>query len=198
MSYRWKRVIFGMSLLFFLFTGSCVAQAVQDGFTLDKQIKSRYFTIYVKNGVDLERLAMKVAVPPSIKAIIRSSTAGFQADRLGDQLDLLYLAVYEILETHLKQFQSSAKVCDNTQCLSDVAKRLFGQEIKSGGFYVVALDTLYIDSDNVTLNILGHELAHAVLTKYFVVPPSERIQEVLAGYVEYQLRKYTQTQPLGG
>ena len=190
----WRGVVLGTNL-FFLFAGSGVAHAVQDGFALEKQIKSRYFTIHIKNGVDTERLAMKVAVPPSIKAIIRSSTAGFQADRLGDQFDLLYLAVYEILETRLKQFHSDAKVCENASCLSDVAKRLFGREIKSGGFYVVALDTLYVDSDNVTLNILGHELAHAVLTKYFVVPPSERIQEVLAGYVEYQLRKYAQTLP---
>lgn len=171
------------------------AEAVQDGFNHDRQIKSRYFTIFVKNGVDLERLTMKVAVPASIKAIIRSSTAGFQPSRLEDQFDLLYLAVYEILEVRLKQFRSSVKVCDNADCLTGVAEKLFGREIKSGGFYVVALDALYVDSENITLHILGHELAHAVLAKYFVVPPPERIQEVLAGYVEYQLRKYSHALP---
>ena len=189
----WGAVVVTNAL--FLFVNSSAAQTVPDGLSFNKQIKSRYFSIYVKDGVDMDRLAMRVAVPASIKASIRSSTAGFQADRLEDQFDLLYLAVYEILEVHLKQFQSSVKVCDNATCLSDVAERLFGQEIKSGGFYVVALDALYVDSDNVTLNILGHELAHAVLSKYFVVPPSERIQEVLAGYVEYQLRNYTRTLP---
>lgn len=172
-----------------------MAWAGQDGFVLGKQIKSRYFTIHLKSGVDTDRLTMKIALPSSIKTIIRSSTAGFRDDNLEDQLDLLYLAVYEILEIHLKQFQSSVKVCDDSECLLNVAKKLFGQEIKSGGFYVVALDTLYVDSDNVTLNILGHELAHAILTKYFMVPPSERIQEVLAGYVEYTFRKYAHTLP---
>jgi len=36
---------------------------------------------------------------------------------------------------------------------------------------------------------LGHEIGHAVISNYFVVQPPIRIQEVLAGYVEYQLRK---------
>ena len=191
---RFFRLVLWLDLLF-LFVDSPAALASQDGFSLDQEIKSRYFTIYVKSGVDLERLAMKVAVPASIKAIVRSGTGGFQADSLGDQLDLLYLAVYEILEVRLKQFQSSIKICDDADCLLSVAQRLFGQEIKAGGFYVVALDTLYIDSENVTLYIAGHELAHALLTKYFVVPPPERVQEVLAGYVEYQLRKYNQALP---
>jgi hypothetical protein len=37
--------------------------------------------------------------------------------------------------------------------------------------------------------VLGHEIAHAIMSHYFVVLPSEKIQEVLAGFVEYQLRK---------
>ena len=74
--------------LFFLFVGSSAALAVQDGFRLSKQIKSRYFTIYMREGVDAERLAMKVSVPAAIQAIVRSPTAGFQPDRLEDQLDL--------------------------------------------------------------------------------------------------------------
>ena len=194
MIHRSFRIVVGIHLVCW-FVAPPPALAVQDGFALDKQIKSRYFTIYVKNGVDIERLAMKVTVPASVKAILHSSTAGFQVGSLGDQLDLLYLAVDEILEVRLKQFQSSVKVCRDPVCLSDVAEKLFGRGIKSGGFYVVGLDTLYIDSEDVSLHILGHELAHAVLTKYFVVPPPERIQEVLAGYVEYQLRKYTRTLP---
>ena len=171
------------------------ANISQDGLMLSKEIKSRYFTIYLKDGVDLERLAMRMAVPSSIKAVIRTNIDGFHTENLGDQFDLLYLAVYEILEVRLKQFESSIKVCGDADCLVEVAERLFGQKVKTGGFYVVALDTLYVDSDHVTLNIAGHELAHAILTKYFVVPPSERIQEVLAGYVEYELRKYTHTLP---
>ena len=105
-------------------------------------------------------------------------------------MDLWFSVVSEILDARMKQFESSVKVSESADGLSEVSKRLFGRSIKTGGFYVVALDSLYIDSENVSIYILGHELAHAVISKYFVVPPPERIQEVLAGYVEYELRKY--------
>ena len=39
------------------------------------------------------------------------------------------------------------------------------------------------------LKVLGHEIGHAVISHYFVVLPSVKVQEVLAVYVEYQLRK---------
>ena len=72
---------------------------------------------------------------------------------------------------------------------------LFGQEVQPGGFYVSSIDTLYVDAEYVNIHILGHELSHAIQVHYFVVPPPAKIQEILAGYVEYQFRKYTNTLP---
>jgi hypothetical protein len=37
--------------------------------------------------------------------------------------------------------------------------------------------------------MLGHEIAHAIISSFFIVPPPEKIQEVLAGYVDYSLLK---------
>ncbi len=44
-------------------------------------------------------------------------------------------------------------------------------------------------SFTIILILLGHEMGHVIISHYFVVPPSYRIQEVLTGYVEFQLRK---------
>src|SRR3989338_8382648 len=49
-----------LSILFF--TGSPAA-AMDDGFEFSRHVKSRYFTIYLKDGVDTDRLAMRIAVP---------------------------------------------------------------------------------------------------------------------------------------
>jgi len=174
---------------------SYAAEAVNDGFRTARKIESRYFDIYVESGVDLQALAMKLSVPPSIKSIIREPVTFSDSYALPDQLDTLYLAVLEIMDINLKRFKCDIKICKDRTGLSNVAKRLFGQEIQTGGFYVVALDTLYIDAENVNINILGHELSHAVQTHYFIVPPPPKIQEILAGYVEFQLRKYTNTLP---
>ena len=167
----------------------------KDGFDVNEIRHSHYFTIYVEEGTDLNDLAVKLAVPPSIKAIIRdipSSSGGFSFE---DQMDILFLAVSEIMDIRLKKFHGEVKICKDAASLSRVATNLFGRSIQPRAFYVVGLDTLYVDADTVTLNVLGHELSHAVQTHYFVVAPPEKIQEVLAGFVEYQLRKYTHTLP---
>ena len=36
---------------------------------------------------------------------------------------------------------------------------------------------------------IAHEIAHAIINHYFVVPPSVKMQEILSGYVEYSLNK---------
>ena len=51
------------------------------------------------------------------------------------------------------------------------------------------INTIYITAENFKKAVLGHEVAHAVISHYFVVQPSMKVQEVLAGYIEYQLRK---------
>ena len=176
-----------------LFYGFSLAKGIYDGFEPAKRIESRYFSIDIESGVDLEKLAAKLSVPLSIKGIIREPLP--DAVGLSTQFDTLFLAASEIMDIRLKKFESKVKICRDALSLSDIAYNLFGQGVQAGGFYVVALDTLYVDAENIDIYILGHELSHAVQTHYFIVPPPEKIQEVLASYVEYELRKYTRSLP---
>jgi hypothetical protein len=50
-------------------------------------------------------------------------------------------------------------------------------------------NTIYVSLKDVSLGMLAHEVAHAIISSYFVVAPPEKVQEVLAGYVEYSIRK---------
>jgi len=171
------------------------ADAINDGFIAAKTLKSRYFDIEAESGVNITGLTVSLAVPPSITAIIREPITPFSELTLQNQLDLLYLSVSEIMDMKPAKFRCIVKICKDRASLSRIASNLYGQEIQPGGFYAAAFNCLYVDADNVSINILGHELGHALQAHYFVVPPSVRIQEVLSGYVEFQLRKYSNTLP---
>lgn len=175
------------------FLAPAFARSVGDGFDLAKTSKSRYFTIQSEDGADMGRLEMAVTVPPALRGIIRTGASEVDGRGFPPQADLMFLAVSEILGMRIKSFQSSIKVAKDSEGLELVAQRLFGRRIKTGGFYVVAIDSLYMDAQSASLYIFGHELAHAVIVKYFVVPPPEKIQEVLAGFVEYEMRKRMNT-----
>lgn len=173
-------------------------QQVQDGFSTDQILHSRYFTVYAESDINLEDLASRISVPSGVLMIVKNPSFSARAGNLEDQLDGLFLAVSSIMNIQLKKFHSEIKICRDAPSLSRVAVNLFGRPVQNRAFYVVALDTLYIDAEVVTLQVLGHEMSHAIQTHYFVVPPPEKIQEVLAGFVEYELRKYSNAPPSAG
>jgi len=189
------KITFFVFLILSFFSPTTYAMAAKDGFVAVRTIESRYFTILVEDGVNIQKLAMILSVPPSIRTIVRDPIPYATSYELKDQLDIFFLAVSEIMDVRLKDFKCKIKICKDASSLSAVAGSLFGIDLTPGGFYVVAVDTLYIDAENVNLNILGHELSHAIQCYYFTVPPPERLQEVLAGFVEYQLRKSTGSLP---
>jgi len=114
-------------------------------------------------------------------------------------LDALYLEVSDILDIHIYSYHGKIKIYPNKEDVeSNVATALKKQHAKKTDFPAVyrhSLNTIYASFPDLTLGMLAHEIAHAILSHYFVVPPPTKIQEVLAGYVEYTIRKSTGTLP---
>lgn len=166
--------------------------AIDDGFVGKKKLKSKYFTIHIAKDVDIDYLALRIAAPTSLKSTVTDPYIYKTENELGGELDALFLIVSDILDIHLKKnFKCIVKIVRDHENLMHISNSLFGTAIQTGGFYVTANNTIYVDADSVSIHILGHELAHAIQVQYFVVPPPVKIQEVLSGYVEYQLRKYS-------
>jgi len=54
-------------------------------------------------------------------------------------------------------------------------------------FYSNKEGSITVYADRVTDGILAHEIAHAIICKYFLEPPPEKIQEILSQYVDKHL-----------
>jgi len=55
-------------------------------------------------------------------------------------------------------------------------------------FYSHGARNIAVAIDTITDGILAHEIAHAVISAYFVVPPPARMQEILAQYMDKHFR----------
>jgi hypothetical protein len=55
-------------------------------------------------------------------------------------------------------------------------------------FYSHRTRNIAVAIDSINDNILAHEISHAVISAYFVIPPPARMQEILAQYMDKHFR----------
>jgi hypothetical protein len=156
-----------------------------DGFVAAKRFETAYFTVSIAPGVDEERLAK------SLEASLPSEIAEQESiPDLGGMLDGFYEWAGRLLDMPVTGYHGDIKVVQNAKELRDIYLRLYGTESSPfTGFYVFEEDTLYVAASDFTQEVIAHELSHVVVSNYFVVQPPAKAAEVLAGYIEYQLRE---------
>ena len=183
---RFGNFITILIVLFFLGLNS--ACGLDDGFGQAKKIEGEHFITYYAPQLDLFSLAQQLNVTATDKMLV-GGPSGVNTD-LADMLDTLFLRTCDILDMHLYSFQSNIKICRDYSHLNQVYNNIFNSELSGmSSFYVYGLNTIYVSPESFQRGILGHEIAHAIISHYFVVQPPVKVAEILAGYTEYQLRK---------
>ncbi len=152
--------------------------------------ESKYFSLYGYQGIDIPELIEKLSFSYSgITSRNLQINPGSPQEVFEKTMDQLFLEVSQILDIHLPRFKGTVKFVPGQSWVSGIFKSYTGSSFSERSFYLYENNTVYISTESLTLGMLGHEIAHAVMSRYFAVPPPAKIQEVLSGYVEYQLRK---------
>lgn len=185
----YKLTLIALALSFF---GISIALAFDDGFGAARKIEGKHFIIYYVPQLDAPMLVQQLNISPADKLLAGKSIDKSNSSEaaLSDMLDTLFMRVCDILDMQLYSFQGTIKICRDYNQLNQIYNNLFNKNIENQqSFYVYSLNAIYISPESFKREILGHEIGHALISHYFVVLPSVKIQEVLATYVEYQLRK---------
>ena len=187
------RIIHKLAIsVFILFLSSVgVSFALDDGFGQARRLEGKHFIIYYAPQLEISALAQQLNIGPTDNLLVGKSMQRESSSEaeLADMLDTLFMRVCDILDMQLYSFQGNIKICRDYNHLNSIYYNFFNKELKTRSFYVYSLNTIYISKDDFRREILGHEIGHAVISHYFVVLPSVKIQEVLAMYVEYQLKR---------
>jgi hypothetical protein len=181
-----------ISIIITLSSSLCFAQREN----LSLIIESKYFSVYAQGEPDINTLLSKL----QFDYLLQPDTALQQENydekgMLSKTLDALFLEVSDILDIHIYSFHGDIKLLPDENSINSQFRKFFEIDLGERSFYLPERNAIYISLADLTLGMLGHEIAHAIICRYFVVPPPAKIQEVLAGYVEYTLRKSTGTLP---
>jgi hypothetical protein len=175
-----------VAVIFFMITlcGSACAQG-----TGNLIAGGTHFSVYSDNSIDAYGVLGKIDANYLIYSSGGTAASDNVSDILAKSLDGLYQEVSDILDIHIYSFKGTVQVLPDRQSLSSYFKRAYGIDFDERSIYYFEKDIIYVSLADMTVGVLGHEIAHAIISHFFVVPPPAKIQEVLCGYVEYSLRK---------
>jgi hypothetical protein len=176
--------IFAAIFLMMLLCAGAYAQG-----TGDKLAGGTYFTVFSDRAVDAYAVLGKIDTNYLVYASNGSQVNDNVSDILAKTLDGLYQEVSDILDIHIYSFKAVIQVMPDAASLGSLFKNTYGIDFNERSIYYFEKDIIYISLADMTVGMLGHEIAHAIISHFFVVPPPAKIQEVLCGYVEYSLRK---------
>lgn len=105
-----------------------------------------------------------------------------------DNVDSLVYRVKQILGIYPPDLRFNINVYKTYSELTAAFQRLSLTGDAPVAFYSHQYRTIYISAEKLNDTILAHEIAHAVINSYFTPTPSTQMQEVLAHYVEKNLK----------
>jgi len=184
----------GLVVLFFLilnlsFCFSGLAQSQPDGSHL---IKSKFFDIYIYPGVEIDRASEKIRInfyDELLALKTKYATEDESEKKLAHKLDLILQKVEKILDMYPQRMSLKLKIYPDQKQLDRAYYEIFNQANTPQriSFYIHKYETIYTHQEAVRQGVLAHELTHAVADHYFLILPSETVNEVLAQYVEMHL-----------
>ena len=153
-------------------------------------IETKYFAVSLCEGCSLSGFAEKINATGLFRLDALSGKSADMRSVIKDGIDSLFLEVCDVLDTKLKSYRGRIVVYPD---IVEVGKAVYGNsqiiEASLPSVYIPSHNAIYISFKDTTAGMLAHEMAHAVISSYFVVAPPAKVQEILAGYVEYSIRK---------
>lgn len=96
--------------------------------------------------------------------------------------------ILEKAETVLDMFPNNLHIrvvlLDSADDVARVYTEKYGKNANHIAYYSLSEDTIYISVDNARLEVLAHEMGHAIVDHYFDVRPPYNIHELMAQFTE--------------
>lgn len=153
---------------------------------MSKSIGTKYATICYSSEKGLQRFTKSIGKGGSF------FSDGSEKDPsvTGEKVDSLVERVSRLLDMHPFDLYINIYVYQNHNEIESAYTHMttlgvFGRIPIA--FYSHRSRTIHVSVENISAGILAHEIAHAVINFYFPEPPPERMQEILAQYVDKHL-----------
>lgn len=176
MRLRFSRAI--LTGLFFIMSGSLA---------FGSELKTQYSTIVYENEKLLRQFNKEVSLG-SLSYLTRNKTSITAGDETRNKLDAVVERIETILDMFPRELKFKVILLPSDADVQRVYRTKYGKTVNFIAFYSPRDKTVFFSVDDISLDVLAHELTHVILDYYFGVSPPEKIHEVLAQFVEAHLK----------
>lgn len=151
-----------------------------------KSFGTKYATICYTNEKSLEKFTKGIGKG----TLFFSDGTEKNPSETGKKVDSIVDRVSKLLDMYPFDLHFNIQIYQNQKEVKSAYTRMapasaFGRIPIA--YYSHKIRTINVSVENISSGILAHEIAHAVINFYFPEPPPERMQEILAQYVDKHL-----------
>jgi hypothetical protein len=150
------------------------------------EIESLYWTLSYTE-VDLLRKFNRKIRLGRLKYYMNKAKGITVDEEVKGKLDVISIRVQAVLEMMPDDLKFRIVLLKSKRDVKRIFKEKYRKEAAYIAFYSPRERAVYVSVRDVGLNVLSHEIAHAVIDHYFGRKPSGKIHEVLAQYAEVQI-----------
>jgi len=149
-----------------------------------KNYKTDRATIHYNNENDLYRFTRKISSGTKTSFLYKGIGTSARS-----RIDRIVYKVETLLDMHPLNFHFDIYLYPTYLELVEVYRGLGIRGTTPIAFYSHRAKSIYISLEKLNEGVFAHEVAHAVINRYFPTPPPARMQEILAQYVDKHLRE---------
>lgn len=152
-----------------------------------QRIDSRYCTLLIDPGIDIEKVSRKISVRGVSRLKLPKGSA--PETELAAKCDILFERAEELLDMFPPGIHVTLKITASRDTISAVHVGQYGEGTDAIAIYLFESNTIYAWFKEISESVLIHEMAHCILDHYFQIRPPRKIEELLAMHVDAQMRE---------
>ena len=153
-----------------------------------QRVDSRYCTIWIDPSVGSERVFRRISVW-RVQPQVRAAADSTLEEQLAAKFDTLLLRVQGLLDMYPPGIHIMFRITRDREAIDRVHRAQYGSGVDAQAIYLFEINTVYADYAEISESVVAHEMAHAVIDHYFGVRPPRKVEEMLAIYVDENLRE---------
>lgn len=151
---------------------------------LRAQGTSRYVTLQCNDRQLLRDFNEELDIGSKLSYMVKNKNIVTTEDEVLAKLDVIMEKAEVVLDMFPSNLHINVVLLETADDVSRVFTRKYGKKANHIAYYSLSEDTIYISVEDTKLEVIAHEMGHAIVDHYFSERPPYNIHELMAQFVE--------------